>query len=71
MRSVAETTALVTGATDGLGRMVAGELAARGATVHIHGRDRARGERALAEIGEQTGNDRLHLHLAEPIEPLP
>ena len=65
MRSVAETTALVTGATDGLGRMVAGELAARGATVHIHGRDRARGERALAEIGEQTGNDRLHLHLAD------
>ena len=65
MRSVAETTALVTGATDGLGRMVAGELAARGATVHIHGRDRERGERALAEIGEQTGNDRLHLHLAD------
>src|SRR4051812_20102024 len=38
-------TVLVTGATDGLGRAVAGDLVARGARVLVHGRDpeRARG----------------------------
>ena len=42
MRAIEETTALVTGATDGLGRGVAERLAALGATVHLHGRDAAR-----------------------------
>jgi NAD(P)-dependent dehydrogenase (short-subunit alcohol dehydrogenase family) len=44
-------TILVTGATDGLGRAVARELAAGGATVLVHGRDEARGRETLAEIG--------------------
>jgi NAD(P)-dependent dehydrogenase (short-subunit alcohol dehydrogenase family) len=35
-------TVLVTGATDGLGRAVAGDLVARGARVLVHGRDRER-----------------------------
>jgi NAD(P)-dependent dehydrogenase (short-subunit alcohol dehydrogenase family) len=56
---------LVTGATDGLGRHIAGELAARGATVLLHGRDAARGEATMREIGERTGSDRLALHLAD------
>jgi NAD(P)-dependent dehydrogenase (short-subunit alcohol dehydrogenase family) len=59
------TTVLVTGATDGLGRSVAAELAQRGATVLVHGRSRERGERAVAEIRAETGNDRVALHLAD------
>ena len=37
-----ETTTLVTGSTDGLGRRVAQELAADGATVLLHGRSQER-----------------------------
>jgi NAD(P)-dependent dehydrogenase (short-subunit alcohol dehydrogenase family) len=58
-------TALVTGATDGLGRAVAGELAADGWTVLLHGRDEARGRAALEEIRERTGSDALRLYLAD------
>jgi NAD(P)-dependent dehydrogenase (short-subunit alcohol dehydrogenase family) len=43
-------TVLVTGSTDGVGRLVARRLAGRGARVLIHGRDRTRGERLLDEI---------------------
>jgi NAD(P)-dependent dehydrogenase (short-subunit alcohol dehydrogenase family) len=59
------TTVLVTGSTDGLGRSVASELARRGATVLVHGRSRERGERALAALRAETGNDRVALHLAD------
>ncbi len=45
-----ERTILVTGSTDGVGRLVAAKLAAQGAKVLIHGRDHQRGESLLAEI---------------------
>ena len=45
------TTVLVTGATDGLGRLVAGDLARRGLDVLVHGRDAGRAEAVAAEIG--------------------
>jgi NAD(P)-dependent dehydrogenase (short-subunit alcohol dehydrogenase family) len=41
---------LVTGATDGLGRAVALELAGRGATLLVHGRDPARLDSVVAEL---------------------
>jgi NAD(P)-dependent dehydrogenase (short-subunit alcohol dehydrogenase family) len=44
-------TVLLTGATDGLGRALARELAQAGERVLVHGRDRRRGEDALAETG--------------------
>jgi NAD(P)-dependent dehydrogenase (short-subunit alcohol dehydrogenase family) len=40
---------LITGAADGLGRAVSTALAQRGATLLVHGRDRARGEAVVAE----------------------
>jgi NAD(P)-dependent dehydrogenase (short-subunit alcohol dehydrogenase family) len=43
-------TVLVTGSTDGVGRYVAAKLAAGGANVLIHGRDKARGQALVDEI---------------------
>jgi NAD(P)-dependent dehydrogenase (short-subunit alcohol dehydrogenase family) len=42
--------ALVTGSTDGVGRVVAQRLGEAGARVLVHGRDRDRGERVVADI---------------------
>ncbi len=47
-------TVLVTGSTDGVGRYVAARLASSGATVLIHGRDKARA-RALADEIRRAG----------------
>jgi NAD(P)-dependent dehydrogenase (short-subunit alcohol dehydrogenase family) len=44
-------TILVTGSTDGLGRLVARRLADAGAHVLLHGRNRERGQALLKEIG--------------------
>jgi NAD(P)-dependent dehydrogenase (short-subunit alcohol dehydrogenase family) len=44
-------TILITGATDGLGRGVARDLHARGATVLLHGRKREKLEELSAELG--------------------
>lgn len=49
-------TALVTGANKGIGRHIAGQLAAEGFTVYVGSRDAGRGRRAVEEIG---GNARL------------
>ena len=65
MRPPEEITALVTGATDGLGRSVATQLAKRGARVLVHGRDHERAEATVREIREATGNDRVEPQLAD------
>ena len=65
MRDPTEAVILVTGATDGLGRQVAIELAGRGATVLLHGRSRERLEAAREEIGRETGDERLRTYLAD------
>jgi len=48
-------TALITGSTDGVGRVVAQRLAADGWRVLVHGRDRARGDGLVAEIAAAGG----------------
>ncbi|HEY4017463.1 MAG TPA: SDR family NAD(P)-dependent oxidoreductase [Pseudonocardiaceae bacterium] len=54
-QSFTGTTALVTGATSGIGRVVAGKLAARGAHVIISGRNPQRGEQAVKQIRADGG----------------
>jgi NAD(P)-dependent dehydrogenase (short-subunit alcohol dehydrogenase family) len=65
--------ALVTGATSGMGRVFAEELARRGATVTVHGRDAGRGQAvvdaitaaggqalfAAADLGDPAGPEQL------------
>ena len=46
-------TVLITGSTDGVGRYVAGKLAASGAKVLIHGRDAARAKALIDEIRQK------------------
>lgn len=58
-------TALVTGATDGLGLEVAQRLARAGCTVLLHGRDRGRTENAVRLVRAATGSERLHYYLAD------
>jgi len=53
MRPIEDTVVLVTGATDGLGRAVAQDLADRRAQVLLHGRDRER----LDALGRELGRD--------------
>jgi len=65
MRPLDEQTILITGATDGLGRVLAAELAAAGATLLIHGRDDARGQQAIDDIAAATGSRRLHWFRAD------
>ena len=51
-----EKTALITGSTDGVGRMVAERLGQDGWRVLVHGRDRARGEQVVAAINASGGS---------------
>jgi NAD(P)-dependent dehydrogenase (short-subunit alcohol dehydrogenase family) len=65
MRPISEQTILVTGATDGLGREVARELAQRGARVLLHGRNREKAEVTRRAVAEATGSDRLEVLVAD------
>jgi NAD(P)-dependent dehydrogenase (short-subunit alcohol dehydrogenase family) len=65
MRPIEETTVLVTGSTDGLGRGVAERLAREGATVLLHGRDPVKLASAAHEIRDTTGNERIRTYLAD------
>ncbi|WP_150255025.1 SDR family NAD(P)-dependent oxidoreductase [Nocardiopsis deserti] len=56
--------ALVTGANQGMGKQVAKELTADGATVFVGSRDAARGKAAAAEIG--AGATPLQLDVTDP-----
>jgi NAD(P)-dependent dehydrogenase (short-subunit alcohol dehydrogenase family) len=65
MRPLAEQTIVVTGATDGHGRALAGELAAAGATMALHGRDDTKGLATIRDLRERTGNDKLQWFRAD------
>jgi NAD(P)-dependent dehydrogenase (short-subunit alcohol dehydrogenase family) len=65
MRPLGEQVILVTGATDGLGKELATQLAGAGATLLLHGRDDARGRQTVDEIRERAGHGRLRWYRAD------
>jgi NAD(P)-dependent dehydrogenase (short-subunit alcohol dehydrogenase family) len=65
MDDLTEAKILVTGATDGLGRRVAFELAGRGATMLLHGRSRERLEATIEEVRRDTGSEKVGFYLAD------
>ena len=58
-------TVVITGSTDGVGKLVARRLAEAGAHVLLHGRSAERGARALDEIRQATGNQHLEYFLGD------
>src|SRR5437588_490828 len=62
---LSDKTVLVTGSTDGLGRETARELARRGATVLVHGRDAGRVNEVNEEIRRETGNEDVASYVAD------
>jgi len=65
MKAIEDLSILVTGATDGIGRGAALELARRGARVLLHGRDASRVEAARGAIAGETGSERLETYVAD------
>jgi len=65
MKTLQQQVILITGSTDGLGRMVAQHLAQQGATVLLHGRDPDKGSAVLGEIVMATGNPRVRYYNAD------
>src|SRR5712671_4904467 len=71
VRDLGGKVALVTGATSGIGKAAAIQLAAQGATVIVHGRDANRGAAVVAEIENGGGSARfVGADLGEPAEAL-
>lgn len=60
--------ALVTGATDGIGRLTASRLSARGATVLVHRRNRKKVDAVVAEIAQEGGDGEMRQRLIAFIE---
>ena len=65
MRAATEQVILVTGATDGLGRAVATELAKPGAKLLLHGRDETRLAGTVERIRAETQNEKLRTYRAD------
>jgi NAD(P)-dependent dehydrogenase (short-subunit alcohol dehydrogenase family) len=58
-------TILITGATSGLGRALATELAPRGGRLLVHARDEAKGAALVSELSELDGAGEVVLYLAD------
>lgn len=65
MKAIEKQVILVTGATDGIGKITAGKLAKMGATVLLHGRNREKCARTMTEIQEETGNEAIRCYVGD------
>ena len=63
--SLADKTILITGATDGLGKLVATQLAKKEAHLLLHGRNIKKGQSVLDELNSKTGNQNLFYYNAD------
>lgn len=59
MKPLSESTVLITGSTDGLGKATAEWFAEKGSKVLLHGRKEDKGQKTLKYINEVTGNKNL------------
>lgn len=55
-------TVLITGSTDGLGKLVARHIAEQDAIVLLHGRNQTKGDSVLKELTKLTGNKKLRYY---------
>src|ERR1700737_3818176 len=58
-------TCLITGATNGIGRVTAVELARMGAELFLIYRDKVRADETVAQIRNRTGSEKVHLLRAD------
>jgi NAD(P)-dependent dehydrogenase (short-subunit alcohol dehydrogenase family) len=65
MKAAEDKVILVTGATDGIGKQTALDLAGLGATVLLHGRSSERGRTVMEEIIASTGNKKIKFYRAD------
>ncbi len=56
---------IITGASSGIGEVAATEIARKGATLGLICRDEKRGKHTVDAIKQETGNDKVTLHLAD------
>ena len=64
-KPISEQIMLITGATDGIGKGTALELARRGAMVLVHGRNADRVAAARDALGAATGSNRLETYVGD------
>ncbi|KAH9509440.1 Dehydrogenase/reductase SDR member 12 [Bulinus truncatus] len=67
--NITHRTFMITGANSGLGRAAATAIAKKGGIVHIVCRNQERGEAALKELKEESGNQNIFLHLLDLSKP--
>ncbi|MCF8079994.1 MAG: SDR family NAD(P)-dependent oxidoreductase [Desulfobacterales bacterium] len=65
MKPIEEQIILVTGSTDGIGKITARKLAEKGATVLILGRSRQKCEDTAGEIRQGAGNDKVQNYVGD------
>ena len=65
MPPIEEQVILITGATDGIGRITAERLARKGASVLVHGRNLERCQSTVRHIRESTKNEKLKSYVAD------
>ena len=65
MKAIENQTILITGATDGIGKITARKLADRGARLLVHGRNAAKLDQVEDDLRQVTGNQKVETYLAD------